>query len=300
MNKGNLLLLLAAAIWGFSLVSQSAGMEVMGPWSFTAVRCTMAGLAMIPLVCYSEKKKIKENSEYSWKFDTKMTVIPALWCFLFLGGNIMCQQIGLLYTSVGKGAFITAFYIFLTPVTGMFFGKRVTGRTWVAVVLATAGLYLITMTGGFSGLNRGDVLMLGAAFFYTFFIHAAGRYAKVDTVKLSCMQFLLIGLIAFVPAFIFEPGDITWANMVTSAAPILYAGLVSGAGGYTIQMIGQKYTDTNSASIVLSSETVFSLFAGWLCFHEILRPVEYAGCAIMVVAIAIAVVQKKPVEKEND
>lgn len=293
LTKGNLLLLLAAAIWGFSLVSQQAGMEVMGPWSFTAVRCTLSAVALFPLMVYAEKKKIKENTDYDWKADTKRTIFPAFLCFLTLGACIQFQQFGLIYTGVGKGAFVTAFYIFLTPVIGLFMKKKVSGRMWFAVVLAMVGIYLISMTGGIGNINPGDMLMLGAALTYAFYLHIVDRYSGRDIIKLSCFQFVFIGLLSFIPAFVFEPGDITWPHILTTMIPILYAGIISGAGGFTLQMIGQKYTEPNTASIILSSETVFSLFAGWLFFREILKPVEYIGCAVMVIAIALAVIPEK-------
>lgn len=293
MNRGNIILLITAAVWGAGLVAQQTGMELMGPFSFTAVRCTLSGVCLLLLVWFTEKKKLNENSGYDWKRDTAKTIFPAILCFVFLGGCIISQQVGLQYTTCGKAAFITALYIFLTPVIGLFMRKKVTGKMWVAVVLAMAGLYLMTMTGGFSGINRGDMWMLAAAFAYSGYLHVIDRYSGMDIVKLSCMQFLLIGLLNFIPAFVLEPGDITWGNCIGSIVPILYAGVVSGALGFTLQMLGQKYTDPNSASIILSSETVFSLLAGLLFLHEILKPIEYAGCGVMAVAIAVTLIPEK-------
>lgn len=293
VNKGNAILLITAAVWGAGLVSQQAGMEVLGPWSFTAVRCMLSGICLIPLVWYTEKKKTKSEAGYDWKRDTKATLLPGLLCLFTLGGCIISQQIGLQYTSCGKAAFVTAFYIFLTPVIGVLLRKKVTGRMWFAVAIAMAGLYLITMTEGIDGVNRGDMWMLSAAVTYAIYLHVIDGFPRCDPVKLSCIQFLMIGATCAAAAFIIEPGDITWSNCIDSAAMILYAGVVSGAIGFTLQLIGQKYTDTNSASIILSSETVFSLFAGWIFLNEILDPVEYIGCAVMVVAIAITVIPGK-------
>lgn len=293
MNRGNIILLITAAVWGAGLVAQQTGMELMGPFSFTAVRCTLSGLCLMLLAGSGEKKKLKEEPEYSWRKDTVRTILPAVLCFVFLGGCIISQQVGLQYTTCGKAAFITALYIFLTPVMGLFLGKKVTAKMWVAVAAAMAGLYLMTMTGGIGGINRGDMWMLAAAFAYAAYLHVIDRYSELDIVKLSCMQFLLIGLLSFIPALILEPGDITWANCMGSLVPILYTGVVSGALGFTLQMLGQKYTDPNSASIILSSETVFSLLAGLAFLHEILKPVEYAGCAVMALAIAITLVPER-------
>lgn len=303
MNKGNVILLLTAAIWGFSLVAQKAGMDCMGPWSFTAVRCTLAGICLLPIAAYLDKKRKQEQPDFDAKSDTRSTILPAFWCFIFLEGTTMFQQFGLLWTGVGKGAFITAFYIFLTPVFGLFLKQRITGRTWAAVVIAMIGLFLITMTGPMSaedkGINFGDVLMFLAAFAYAGYIHAVDRAGVTNIAKLSSMQFFMIGLSSFIPSFIFEAGDITWEHCMISLIPILYAGVISAAGGFTLQMVGQKFTEPSAASIILSSETVFSLFAGWIFFHEILTPLEYVGCAIMVIAIAMTVLPEKKHEQSK-
>ena len=293
MNKGNLLLLLAAAIWGFSLVAQKAGMNSMGPWSFTAVRCLLAGICLLPVAAFMDKKRKKEEPDFDAAADTVKTIKPAFLCFIFLDASIMFQQFGLLWTGVGKGAFITAFYIFLTPLFGLFLKQKISGRTWIAVVIAMIGLFLITMTGSMSdadrGINFGDFLMFIGSFAYAGFIHAVDRVRVSNIAKLSSLQFLIIGLFSFIPAFIFETGDITWENCMIALIPILYAGVLSAAGGFTIQMIGQQYAKPSTASIILSSEVIFSLFAGWISFHEILTPLEYLGCGVMVIAIAIAV-----------
>ena len=319
MNKGIPILLLTAAIWGFSLVSQQAGMALMGPWSFTAVRCTLAGLVLLLIMVPGEKKKKREITDYSFWNDTKRTLFPSFVCFVFLELTIMEQQFGLLYTGVGKGAFITAFYIFLTPLIGLFLRQKVSRKKWISVAVALAGLFLITAagsitgesTGAFSqavaghssqtflGLNKGDIIMFFAAIAYALYIHAVDRYTeeerkpKMDIVKLSAIQFIMIGIFSWIVAVIAEPGDITWANCTGSWLAILYAGVISAGGGFTLQMVGQRYMDPTTSSIILSSETVFSMLAGWICFHEILTWVEYMGCAIMVIAIAMAVIPGK-------
>lgn len=304
MNKGNIILLLAAAIWGFSLVAMKAGMDSMGPWSFTAVRCTLAGVSLLPIAVYLDKKKKREQPDYDAKADTVHAVKPAFLCFIFLTGTTMFQQYGLMWTGVGKGAFITAFYIFLTPVFGIFLKQKVSGRLWIAVVISMAGLFLITMTGSVSsgdlGINFGDFLMFLAAFSYTGYIYAVDRAGSWNLAKLSSMQFFGIGLMSFIPAFILEPGDITWSSCLEGLVPIIYAGMISAAGGYTLQMVGQKYTSPGAASIILSSETVFSLFAGWICFNEVLTPAEYTGCLVMIIAIALAVTPEKGPAKDSE
>ncbi len=289
--------MLAAAIWGFSLVAQKAGMESMGPWSFTAVRCMLGGICLLPLAIYQEKKKKREEPDYDAKADTLKSIRPAFWCFIFLEATIMFQQYGLLWTGVGKGAFITAFYIFMTPIFGLFLKQKISRRIWIAVMIAMIGLFLITMTGTMStenkGINFGDFLMFLAAFAYAGYIHAVDRAGVWNIAKLSAIQFFMIGIFSFIPSFIFETGDVNWESCMAGLIPILYAGVISSAVGFTLQMVGQKYTKPSVASIILSSETVFSLFAGWISFHEVLTPMEYLGCLVMVIAIILAVLPEK-------
>ena len=292
--RGPLFLLAASVIWGFSLVTQQTGMELLGPWSFTAVRCTLGGLSMIPLCVFIDSRTKKRDPDFDTAEDTKKALVPGIVCGAFLLLTIICQQYGLLYTSVGKGAFITAFYIFLTPLLGYVFGSRPGKGIWLPVAVAMTGLYLITMSGGFDRINRGDVWMLGAALAYSAFNQAGGRFVKdCNTVKLSCIQCFVIGLPSFIGAAVFEPGDICTENITGNLFPIVWAGVVSCAIGYMFQLLGQENTEPAAAALILSSETVFSLFAGWLFLHERLSGTEYLGCAVMVAAILLSLRKEK-------
>lgn len=286
-SKGNVCLLLAALVWGLGLVSQQAGMEHLGPFSFTAVRCTLGGISMLPLVWVLDKNKSaeKKNEEAG----LKETLISSFICSIPLVLLIIGQQYGLLHTTVGKAGFITATYIVLTPLSGIFLGKKVMKNTWVAVAIAMVGMYILTLRGGISGLNIGDVLMFAAAIACTFHLHVIDHFVKiVDPVKLSCFQFISVGLMCWLPAFIIEGDTFTLENVLNSYIAILYAGIASCAMGYTLQIIGQKYTEPNTASLLLSMETVFTMLAGWLLLDEVLSGADYLGCAIMFVAIIVA------------
>ena len=292
--RGPLFLLAASVIWGFSLVTQQTGMELLGPWSFTAVRCTLGGLSMVPLVAVLDKKRTLQDKGFDPSGDTKNSVIPGIICGLALLGTILCQQYGLLYTSVGKASFITALYIFLTPLTAVFFGRKISGRIWTSVAIAMVGLGMITLSGGVDAINRGDVWMLGAALCYTVFIHMGDRFAgSCNPIKIGCVQSLTIGLCAFAGVMIFERNSISVQACLSSWFPIVWAGIVSCAGGYTLQLLGQKDTDPSVAALILSSETVISLFAGWLFLHERLSGTEYLGCAVMVAAILLSLRKEK-------
>ena len=288
--KGSLILFLTAFIWGFCLVGQATGMEVMGPLSFSAVRLTLGGVSMLPLVLILDRRKVRRNPDFDLKADWKASGKAAAICAPVIWVTIMLQQYGLLYTSVGKCAFVTAFYIFLVPLFGIPLGRKVSGKMWAAVGLAMAGLYLITMHGGIEKVNIGDMICLCAAVTYSVDIHMIETFAaRVDKIKMSCIQFTLCGLLSYIGAVIFEPGQITWAHCVYSMVPILVTGIVSCAVGFTLQMIGQIYTGPSKASLILSSETLFSLLAGMIFLGESMVLPEYCGCAVMSAAILMAV-----------
>ena len=294
ISKGNIFLILAAIVWGMGLVSQQAGMDYLGPLSFTAVRCTLGGISMIPLVWYLQKSKAKAGGQQSQASapnpSEKGIVKASFFCAIPLLSLILLQQYGLLHTSVGKAGFITALYILITPVSGKFLlHKPVANNTWIGVAVALVGMYFLCLTEGIDGINIGDVIMIFAAIASAAHMHTVDHFvAKYDPVKLSCYQFIMVGLLCVVPAFIFESDVFTWEYIKLSAIPVLYAGLASCAVGYTFQIIGQKYTEPNTASLLLSMETVFALLTGWIILGEVLAGREYLGCAIMFVAIIIA------------
>lgn len=299
ISKGNIFLILAAVVWGMGLVSQQAGMDYLGPLSFTAVRCTLGGVSMIPLVMFLSKGKKqaagRTSTEDKQAASKTETLKAAFFCALPLVSLILLQQYGLLHTTVGKAGFITALYILITPVSGKFLLKKPVARnTWVGVAIALVGMYFLCLTGGIDGINIGDVIMIFAAFASATHMHVVDHFvAKHDPVKLSCYQFIMVGLMCLIPAFIFESDVFTWEYIKLSAVPILYAGLASCAVGYTFQVIGQKYTEPNTASLLLSMETVFALLTGWIILGEVLAKVEYLGCVIMFIAIIIAQIPDK-------
>lgn len=287
-TKGTLFLFLAAIVWGCGLVAQKAGISHLGPFAFTAIRCTLGGVIMLPLISILNKNKNPKSSEATPKY----TIFGAFCCSIALTSLIILQQFGLPHTTVGKAGFITALYILITPVMGLFLGKKANKSLWIGVIIGLAGMYLLCLYNGFSGFNFGDIMMLFAAIAAAAHIHVIDHFVeKIDPVKLSSYQFIITGLICVIPAILFE--TVTWGAVVDCAIPILYAGIFSCAVGYTCQVIGQKYTDPSLSSLILSLETVFSLIAGWLIFGEILATNEYIGCALMFVAIIVAQIKTK-------
>lgn len=283
--RGNMFLFMAALIWGCALVAQKAGMSHLGPFGFTAIRCTMGGIILLPLIWYLDRKKIPE--EKAQEAGKKETIIGSVVCGLVLTSLILFQQFGLPYTTVGKAGFITALYILLTPVMGIFLGKKAGKNLWIGVIIGLSGMYMLCLYEGVSGLTFGDIMMLGAAVMAAAHIHVIDHFVqKIDAVKLSSYQFIVCGLVCVIPMLIFE--EISIAAVIDCLIPILYAGLISCGLGYTFQVIGQKGTDPSLASLILSLETVFSLLAGWVFFKEVLTIPEYIGCGLMFIAILVS------------
>ena len=290
--KGTLCLLIATVIWGSTFIAQSVGMDYIGPFTFQASRSFLAVLFLIPLIYVFDKDK---------KAYIKTWANPKLWktgllcgIALFIAGGL--QQVGLLYTTAGKAGFITALYIVVVPILGLFMGKKSSLRIWLCVVMAMVGLYLLSVTEGFR-LSVGDTLVLLCAVAFSFHIVAVDHYAaRVDGVKLSCIQFLVCGVLSSIMMFIFEEPQM--AGLLKAAAPILYAGIMSCGVAYTLQIVGQKYTRPTVASLLMSLESVFAVLAGMLLLREIPTAREAFGCVIMFAAIIITQLPEKKKAKE--
>lgn len=312
MNKfllGNGALLLTSFIWGSSFVAQVTGMDLIGPFTFSAARCFLSAVFVFFLILFQKSKnmklgiryqatKIKESNNLFMdkieknevcKLDRKNLIISGLACglFLFLGSS--CQQVGLQYTSAGKTSFITSLYIIVVPIIGIFFKKKVNLFTWMAVFLGILGLYLLAIADLRNiVINRGDFIVFIGAFFWGAHILVIDYFSKkVNPLKLSCFQFIVTTILATIVSIFFENPNMT--NILLSWKAICYAGILSGGIAYTLQMVGQKHT-TNAtlASLILSLESVFGALAGFVVLHERLTSREILGCTIMFIAILIA------------
>ena len=201
------------------------------------------------------------------------------------------QQFGIKYTTVGKAGFITACYIVLVPILGLFLKKKCSPFIWLAVAMSVAGLYLLCITDGFS-IGKGDILVLICAVLFSFHILVIDYYSpKVDGVKLSCIQFLVCGILSGIPALIFEKPEMS--AVLTAWQPILYAGVMSCGVAYTLQIIGQKNMNPTVASLILSLESCISVLAGWVILGQQLSAREITGCVIMFAAIILAQLPQK-------
>ena len=259
--RHSLLLLLTAAIWGFAFVAQSVGMDYVQPFTFTAARSLIGGIVLLPFIFIRAQKtgRTSEEKSASWKQALPGGIICGV--LLCIASNL--QQIGIQYTTVGKAGFITALYIVLVPVCGLFLRKRVQPKVWLAVLIAVAGLYLLCMTDGSFSLQKGDLLVLACALGFTIHILVIDHFSPlVDGIKMSCIQFFTCSILSAVCMVLFE--TVNFSDLLHAWMPILYAGILSSGVGYTLQIIGQKGLNPTMASLLMSLESVFSVLAGWI------------------------------------
>lgn len=301
--KNDALLVLTALIWGSAFVAQSVGMDYMGPFTFNSLRCLMGGLVLLPVIWIMGRKdpkgpayrpdsrSIEEGQKK--RGDKKILLTGGLCCGIALAAASSLQQIGLVYTSAGKAGFITALYILIVPVLGLFLGKKVGLKTWIGVGLAIIGMYFLCIKEGFF-ISYGDFLVMICAFIFSLHILIIDYFSpKVDGVKLSCIQFWVAGILCAVPMIISEKP--TFEAVAAAWLPLLYAGVLSCGVAYTLQIIAQKNTDPTVASLILSMESVFAALAGWVLINETLSPKEIFGCVLVFTAIILAQLpQKRP------
>lgn len=298
MNKYTLrqsmLLLLTATIWGVAFVAQSVGMDYVGPFTFNTVRSLLGGIVLIP--CIVLLKKINVGSKDTAGAAEHASGDPAGQRKVLLTGGVACgvllciasnlQQFGIMYTSVGKSGFITAMYIVLVPVLGIFLKKKAGIKIWCSVAIAVGGLYLLCMTDSGFSIQKGDMLLLLGAVIFSFHILTIDYFSpKVDGVKMSCIQFFTCGILSMVCMFLFEQPQI--GAILQAWMPIVYAGVLSCGVAYTLQIVGQKGMNPTVASLILSTESVISVIAGWLILHQKLSGRELLGCVLMFAAIIL-------------
>ena len=289
--RQSLLLFLTATIWGVAFVAQSIGMDYVEPFTFNAVRNLIGAIVLLPCIGLLNRLNGKDNGE-AGEPQKKTLIIGGISCgvLLFVASNL--QQFGIQYTTVGKAGFITAMYIVLVPVFGIFLHKKAGLKIWAAVALAVAGLYLLCMTDGFFSLQMGDLLVLACAVAFSFHILVIDYFSpKVDGVKLSCIQFFTCAVLSAIGMLLFEEPKLS--QILAAWVPILYAGVMSCGVAYTLQIIGQKGMNPTVASLILSLESVVSLLAGWVILGQKLSNRELAGCALAFAAIILVQLPSK-------
>lgn len=281
---GNGLLLLAAMIWGAAFVAQSVGMEFVGPFTFQTVRSLLGSLVLVPVIAVMDRTGHGLRPRGGAQRRTLLS--GSLLCGLCLFAATSLQQLGLLYTTPGRSGFLTSLYIIFVPVVGLLLGKKASPWIAVSVALAAAGLYLLCGGERFA-LGPGELLTLGCAAAFTFHILAVDKYnGAVDGVRLSCLQFLVCGLLSAVCMLLWETPDLE--SILRCWLPIAYAGILSAGAGYTLQILGQKHTEPTVASLLMSLESVFSVLFGWLLLRQALSGAELIGCCLVFGGVVLA------------
>lgn len=288
------LLALAALIWGTAFVAQSMGMDYLGPCAFNAARSFVGSIALAPVIFAGDRLRQKSGgpqqlAAYSWK--NPALLAGGLLCGLFLSAASLLQQAGLQHTTAGKAGFLTSLYIVLVPVLGLFLGRRGGWKLWLAVGLALAGAYFLSVSGGENqwAIGLGDGMVLVSAVFFSFHILVIDRFSpKVDCIKLSCLQFLVAGLVSTVLAGALEGGSFQWGDLLASWGPLLYTGVMSSGVAYTLQIVGQRGLNPAAASLIMSLESVFAALSGWLVLGQPLTLRELAGCGLVFGGVVLA------------
>ena len=278
----------ATIIWGFAFSAQSSGMRFIDPMLFTALRSLTGAVSLVPIILLADWFSVKKIS--LWGSAQKKTAQKELlwggfWCGIVIAAASICQQIGLKYTSAGKTGFLTALYIIIVPLLGIFIKKKIAVSHWIAVSLALLGSYLLC--GGITSIGKGELFVILCAFIYSIHILVIDHYApKCDCIRLSFIQFIIATPIAFAASAICQEPCLL--DGIMAAAPFwFFCGIGSSAIAFTLQMISQKHLHPVTASLLMSLESVFALLGGWLFLHESLSRQELLGCLFIFSSLTL-------------
>lgn len=283
--KGSLSIILATVIWGSTFVAQSVGVDYMGPFTFLSLRCFLAVVMLLAVLFFRNRKEF-----------IKTVADPRLWkagipCGVALFAATALQQIGLIYTTAGKGGFITTMYIIMVPILGLLLKRKPPKMVGISVVIAAVGLYLIS-GAGFTSVNIGDVLMLLCAVAFAVQILIMDRVAgELNSMALNMSQALVCAVISGVCALIFD--STTWQGILDCWFPLCWAGIMSMGIAYTLQIVGQKAIEPTTASLLMSFESVFAAISGALLLNESFTLTEGIGCVLVFAAIMLTQVPIK-------
>ncbi len=306
--RSSVYLSLTALIWGVAFVFQSMGNDYMQPLTFTSSRYFLGFLVLLPilLIKYRRPTFLADSDEIPVKqAPKKLTALGGVLCGLALGTATLFQQYGLKYTTVGKAGFITTLYIILTPIFGLFLGRKCHFTVWIGAAAAVFGMYLLCITEGLT-IGNGDLLVLICAVIFTLHIMLVDRFAPhTNGVLLSCVQFFVASFFCGAGALIFEsPAP---EQFVQSLIPILYTGVMSSGVAYTLQILGQRNFNPTVAAMIMSLESVISAVAsyiayalGWLSTDQTLSAVQILGCVIMFAAVIFVQLPFDKLKRRSD
>jgi len=282
-------MLTATVLWGVAFSAQSRGMDFVHPMLFTALRSIVGVTALLVVIGIFDLVKFGKLTLWgsaATPQERRELLAGGWWCGLVITLASVCQQAGLKYTTAGKTGFLTALYIVIVPLLGIFFKRKPTLILWISVILALSGSYLLC--GGLGTINRGEWFVIACAVIYSIHIMVIDRYAgKCDCVRLSCIQFMAATVLAAAGVLIFrEPWS--GSGIVNSLPFWMFCGIGSSAVAFTLQMVAQKYLHPVTATLLMSLESVFAVLGGWLFLHEMLSARELAGCGVIFSAIILS------------
>mgnify|MGYP004457003589 CR=1 FL=1 len=299
--RNSILLVLTAFIWGIAFVAQSEGGNAVGPFTFNGIRSLIGSIVLLPVIALLDRMKLTSKKPVT-KAEKKILLIGGLSCGVLLFLASSAQQLGIcLGTPAGKAGFLTACYILLVPVLGLFLKKKCGVRVWTGIAITLVGLYLLCMSETLR-LQSSDLLLLACALLFAVHILVIDYFSpRVDGVRMSCIQFLVCGILSLIPMFFSEirVGADVWLAKLTDPGAwlaILYAGVLSCGVAYTLQIVGQNGINPTVASMLLSLESVFSVLAGWIILKQSLGAKELLGCGLIFIAIILAQLPEKKKE----
>lgn len=282
--KGSLALLCGTFIWGSAFIAQSVGMDLIGPFTFQAIRCMLAVIFLFLITLIFDWKIGIQQSLSKWKNKRLWMAGGICGCALFAAASL--QQIGLVYTDPGKAGFLTAMYIVLVPMLGIFVHRRPGLNAVISVVLALVGLYLLSFMG-VTTINVGDLFLIGGALGFAVQILLIDRFAQdLDGLRLNCVQALVVTVLS-VP-FMLLTEELEMGNILACWLPLGFAGILSMGVAYSLQIVGQKNLEPTTASLIMSLESVFAALGGWLVLHNTMTPRELCGCGLVFAGVIIS------------
>lgn len=292
----NVLALLAAFIWGTAFVGQSVSAERIGAFTFNFARSIIATITLIIVsIVFDRLKKPVQKTAEEKRIERRSIIRGGVWCGVLIAIASNLQQIGLVETSAGKAGFITTLYVVLVPVFAIFIGKRAPMRVWIAVAIATVGMYFLCVSEEFT-IAASDFLIFLCAIVFTGHILVVDHYVETaDAIKMSCVQFITAGILSGIGMLLFEEFD--WQGIMSCIGPLLYVGVLSSGVAYTLQIFAQRGADPTVITILLSLESVFSVIAGAVVLKDKMLPREYIGCLLVFVAVMLAQVSVPALKK---
>ncbi|MDP4118001.1 MAG: DMT family transporter [Bacillota bacterium] len=295
--KQNIYAVIAALIWGNAFVAQSECAKYLGPFTVNALRSVIAVIALIPVALIFKKIRYGTKTEVK-KESRKKLIIGGICCGAVLSAATNLQQAGLSDTGAGKAAFITAMYIVIVPVLGIFLKKKVTYNVWVAVAISVIGFYFLCLFGEGVHFAVSDLYILLCAVIFSTHILLIDHFTEyTDGIELSCVQFIVMAAISAVCMFIFETP--TWNAIFKCILPLLYIAIFSSGVAYTLQIFAQKDANPTIITLILSLESIFAAFAERILPGGIKKPMfwwEYFGCALIFTAVVLAQI---PLKRRN-